>query len=77
VTLKHFDSVLRRQMRSSPLNTTLDICKQEINQVLIKGKLRELLQTTVIHLAITIPEVYEIVQVYSILQQITNFTESM
>jgi hypothetical protein len=77
VTLKHFDSVLRRQMRSSPLNTTLDICKQEINQVLIKGKLRELLQTTVIHIARTIPEVYEIVQVYSILQQITNFTESM
>jgi hypothetical protein len=47
VKYKYFDSVLSSQKRSSPLKIALDICKQEIDHVLVKGKYGEVLQTTV------------------------------
>jgi hypothetical protein len=57
VKCKKFDLVLRSQKRSSPQKTTLDICKQEINQVLIKGKPGELPQTSITHHARNISKI--------------------
>ena len=77
VKCKHFDLVLSTQKRSSALATAHDICKQKINQVLIKGKPGELPQTTVTHHARNISKLIpiEIFEIYGILQRITNFNE--